>query len=96
MEASPLGDLPKENKVESNVPTTLNLDSILVVVGGTLLCASLLTLSQAPRIRSGIGKFAQNPDIQKIGREVAGSLVRGVGATLTRLGADLLLPGKAE
>ena len=82
--------------MESNVFTTLDLDSILVIVGGTLLCASLLTLSQAPRVRSSIGNLSKHPEIQKIGREVVGSLVRGVGATFTRLGAELLLPSNAK
>jgi hypothetical protein len=96
MESSPPGDLPKENTMETNVPTTLDLDSILIIVGGTLLCASLLTLSQAPRVRSAVGNISQNPEIQKIGREALGSFVRGVGATFTRLGTDLLLPSKAN
>ena len=82
--------------METNAPTTLDLDSILVIVGCALLCASLLTLSQAPRVRSSIANLSQNPEIQKIGREVVGSLVRGVGATFTRLGAELLLPSKAK
>ena len=72
--------------MNTNSTQTLDLDSILVIAGGTLLCAGALVLSQAPRVRSGLEQLARHPEVRRVGSSALHGLVREIGGVLTRWG----------
>lgn len=74
--------------METNTTPALGLDSILVIAGGTLLCAGALVLSQAPKVRGGLEQLARHPEVRKIGSSALHGLVREIGGALTRWGAE--------
>ena len=72
--------------MDNNNTPALDLDSILVIAGGTLLCAGALVLLQAPKIRKGLEQLAHHPEVRKIGSSALHGLVREIGGALTRWG----------
>ena len=72
--------------MDTNTTPALDLDSILVIAGGTLLCAGARVLSQAPKVRSGLEQLARHPEVRKIGSSALHGLVREIGGALTRWG----------
>jgi hypothetical protein len=63
------------NNTEVN---SLDLNSVLIIVGGTLVCGGALVLSQAPVVRAALADLHMG----KLASEALGGFVRAIGDSI--------------
>lgn len=79
-------------------PTTearMGGNDLLVVIGGTLVCAGGLVLSRAPEVREGVRRLASTPQFTQFGRLMLAGAAYQVGGALQRWGDGTRLGGTA-